>query len=63
MDPFQKEFDEAAAKLAMEKRVELGFIFSNFMYLVRAFSYNEVFFSYVTNVVERVQASVAPAKK
>jgi hypothetical protein len=63
MEPFKQEFDAAVGKLAIEKRVELGFIFSNFMYLLRAFAQNEVFFSYVTNVVDRVKESLTPDDK
>lgn len=55
LGPFAGEFDAEAAKLSDEQRTEYGFIFSNFMYLIRAFSHNDMFMSYVITVIERVK--------
>lgn len=55
LDPFAAEFDEEASKLTQEQKIELGFIFSNFMYLIRAFAQNDMFTAYVITVIERVK--------
>lgn len=55
LDPFADEFDAEVAKLTPEQKVEYGFIFSNFMYLIRAFTHNDMFMSYVITVIEKVK--------
>lgn len=58
LDPFAAEFDNEVANMSNERKVEFGFIFSNFMYLIRAFSQNDLFMSYVITVIERVKDSL-----
>lgn len=55
LDPFAAEFDEEVSNLTHEQKVELGFIFSNFMYLIRAFAQNDMFMAYVITVIEKVK--------
>lgn len=55
LDAFADEFDTEIQHLTREKKLEYGFIFSNFMYLIRAFTHNDVFMSYVIAVIEKVK--------
>lgn len=55
LDAYADEFDAEVAKMPNENKVELGFIFSNFMYLIRAFTHNDMFMSYVITVIEKVK--------
>lgn len=55
LDAFADEFDEEVSKLTPEQKIEYGFIFSNFMYLIRAFTHNDMFMSYVITVIEKVK--------
>lgn len=55
LDAFADEFDTEVSKLTDEQKVEYGFIFSNFMYLIRAFTHNDMFMSYVITVIEKVK--------
>ena len=59
LNPYADEFNKAVEALSYDYRLELGFIFSNFMYLIRAFTHNHVFMSYVITVVEKVKELVA----
>ena len=59
LDKYSDEFDEAVAGLNYETKLELGMIFSNYMYLIRAFTHNDVFMSYVITIVEEVKAKLA----
>ena len=61
LDPYAAEFDAAVAGMSVEQKVEIGFIVSNFMYLIRAFSKNDMFMSYVVTVIEKVKATLARA--
>ncbi|MBO5434696.1 hypothetical protein J6A31_02595 [bacterium] len=56
LDAYADEFDAETAKLTNEQKVEFGFIFSNFMYLIRAFTHNDMFMSYVITVIEKVKS-------
>lgn len=56
LDDYADEFDNTVNKLTGEEKTEYGFIFSNFMYLIRAFTHNNMFMSYVITVVEKVKA-------
>lgn len=62
MEPFVGEFDAEVAGLPDDRKTEYGFIFSNFMYLLRAFSHNDMFMSYVITVIEKVK-EIALKKK
>jgi hypothetical protein len=55
MDAYSDEFDTEVAKMTEDRKIEYGFIFSNFMYLIRAFTHNDLFMSYVITVVEKVK--------
>ena len=55
MDPYASEFDEEVSHLSDDRKIEYGFIFSNFMYLIRAFTHNDLFMSYVITVIEKVK--------
>ena len=57
--PFSDEFDTAVNRMSYDYKVELGFIFSNFMYLIRALTHNDMFFSYVIAVIEKVKKAVS----
>lgn len=56
LDGFADEFDAEINHLTREQKLEYGFIFSNFMYLARAFTHNDLFMSYVISVIEKVKA-------
>lgn len=56
LDGFADEFDTEIKHLTREQKMEYGFIFSNFMYLIRAFTHNDLFMSYVISVIEKVKA-------
>lgn len=56
LDGFAEEFDAEINHLTREQKLEYGFIFSNFMYLQRAFTHNDIFMSYVISVIEKVKA-------
>lgn len=58
LDPYAAEFDAEVRKMPNERRIELGFIFSNFMYLIRAISHNDVFMSYIITVIEKVKENL-----
>lgn len=62
LDAYADEFDAEVAKLTVEQRSEYGFIFSNFMYMLRAFTHNDMFMSYVITVIEKVKTLVTPGK-
>lgn len=63
LDDFTDEFDKAVDALSEDQRIEYGFIFSNFMYLIRAFTHNDMFLSYVITVIEGVKDKIKGAKK
>ena len=56
LNDFAEEFDAEIKNLTRTQKLEYGFIFSNFMYLVRAFTHNDLFMSYVISVIEKVKA-------
>lgn len=56
LEPYADEFDSEVSKLSPDQKAEYGFIFSNFMYLIRAFTHNDMFMSYVITVIEKVKA-------
>lgn len=58
LDSFSGEFDAEVKKMTEEDKSEYGFIFSNWMYLIRAFTHNEKFLSYVIAVIEKVKTLV-----
>jgi len=62
LDAYADEFDAAVNVLDETQKLQYGFIFSNFMYLVRAFTHNDVFMSYVVTVIENVKATLFPQK-
>ena len=58
LEPYAKEFDEAVYALDDQAKLENGFIFSNWMYLIRAFTHNDMFMSYVITVIEKVKETI-----
>lgn len=57
-EDFDDALNEFAIKLTREDMIHLGFIFSNFMYLIRAFVCNGIFVDYVKSLVEEAEAKV-----
>lgn len=55
---FDDGFDMFSAKLSQNDMVNIGFIVSNFMYLLRACGKNAIFMAYVKDVVRSVEASI-----
>ena len=53
--PFDREVQEAARVLSTNAQVDIGFIVSNFMYLIRAFAKNLTFTDIVQQVLRDVQ--------
>lgn len=62
LDGFADEFDSEIKNLTRTQKLEYGFIFSNFMYLARAFTHNDTFMSYVISVIEKVKSITVNAK-
>lgn len=62
LDAYADEFDAEVNRLDETQKLQYGFIFSNFMYLIRAFTHNDVFMSYVVTVIENVKATLFPQK-
>jgi hypothetical protein len=54
IDSFSDAVDDFIRDLTDDERIDIGFVVSNFMYLVRAFSKNAVFTFYVKSVVHDV---------
>jgi hypothetical protein len=63
LDKYADEFDNEVAKFTKEQKAEYGFIFSNFMYLIRAFTHNDMFMSYVITVIEKVKSIASKSVK
>lgn len=61
LNGFAEEFDAEIKNLTRTQKLEYGFIFSNFMYLARAFTHNDMFMSYVISVIEKVKALTSNA--
>lgn len=59
LDAYADEFDSASAQLTDSQKAENGYIFSNFMYLIRAFSHNDIFFGWVVTIIEGVKKKLA----
>ena len=57
------DVNDAARKLTSEGMIQIGYIASNFMYLIRAFSKNAVFTEYVKSIVAFVETAVGEIKK
>lgn len=57
-EDFDEALNEFAIKLTREDMIYLGFIFSNFMYLIRAFICNEIFVDYVKSMVSEVEGKI-----
>lgn len=62
LSKYSGEFDAEVATFTPEMKTEYGFIFSNFMYLIRAFTHNDMFMSYVITVLERVKDITSKAQ-
>lgn len=58
LDPYAGDFDKAVSKLTTEDKMTYGAIFSNFMYLIRAFTHNDNFMGYVIKVIEEVKSTL-----
>lgn len=58
LDPYANEFDDAVEKLSNDAKNEYGFIFSNFAYMMRAFTHNNLFMTYVITVVDKVKSLI-----
>ena len=52
---FNDAITAIAADLGEKERSEIGFVSSNFMYLIRAFSKNHLFTNYTKSVIHTVQ--------
>ena len=52
IEPYEEEVDLFAAELSEDDRIGIGYIASNFMYLIRAFAHNPLFTGYVLKVCE-----------
>lgn len=58
MDGYDDAIDEIIRHQTTECKDEIGYIVSNFAYLIKAFDKNMVFFAYVSSVLKHVQASM-----
>lgn len=56
--PYEDEINEAALNLTDEEKDVIGFIASNFMYLIRAFAKNRVFTGCVKSTVHKVEETL-----
>lgn len=55
LEKHEDEFNNAVEALSDEEKTKLGFLFSNWMYLIRAFTHNDLFMSYIVTVIEEVK--------
>lgn len=58
MAEFDEGFDEYSSRLTQNDMINLGFIVSNFMYLLRAISNNELFVDYMKTFIREVEAKL-----
>lgn len=58
MAEFDDGFDAFSSKLTQNDMINIGFIVSNFMYLLRAIGKNQLFVNYVKEVVRNVEAAL-----
>lgn len=58
MAEFDDGFDAFSAKLSQNDMINIGFIASNFMYLLRAFGKNYLFVDYVRTFVHSVESTI-----
>lgn len=56
---YESVVDELSAELSDDAKIEIGFCMSNFMYLIRAFSKNDMFFNYVRSIIRSVQKELS----
>ncbi len=56
--PYEEEIDIFEAGLSEDDRIAIGYIASNFMYLIRAFAHNQLFTKYVLCVCETVASDL-----
>lgn len=52
LSPYSDEFDSMVDALDNDAKIQLGFVFSNFMYLIRAFTHNDLFMAYVITMID-----------
>lgn len=55
LDKYADEFDAKVNSLSDEEKREYGFIVSNWMYLIRAITHNDLFSAYIVSVVEQLK--------
>ena len=55
---YEEAVDVFAADLSEDDRIAIGYIASNFMYLIRAFAHNHLFAEYVMTVCETAASSL-----
>lgn len=58
MDGYDAAIDEIIKRQSADCKDQIGFIVSNFAYLLRAFDKDMVFFAYVSSVLKQVQTSM-----
>lgn len=58
IDGYDDAIDEIIRRQTTESKDQIGFIVSNFAYLLRAFDKDMVFFAYVSSVLKQVQTSM-----
>ena len=54
-DEFDKMVEDALLSLSAEDKAKITFCATNFMYLIRAFSKNDIFTRYIRSAVEDVK--------
>ena len=55
LDKYSDEFDQKVNALTAEEKLEYGFIVSNWMYLIRAVTHNDIFSSHLVTVIEQIK--------
>ena len=55
LDRFSDEFDAKVNSLTDAEKLEFGFIVSNWMYLIRAITHNDIFSSYLVTIIEQIK--------
>ena len=55
---YYEVIDELVFDLSQDDIIDIGFVISNFMYLLRAFSWNGLFTDYVKSVIKTVQETL-----
>ncbi len=55
IDSYSDQINTFIEDITEDEKIDIGYIVSNFMYLLRAFCQNELFMNYVKTVIDEVK--------